>query len=293
MSLIPLANWNGEIMPLDEVRVSVLDRAFLFGDAVYEAMRIYDGRLFLIDRHLARLRRSLNELRIVCDVDRLYERLLETLTASKTQSGLAYLQITRGADTARSHAFPPAHVRPNELLWIQGYPSADPYESQRGLGVSVITHPDLRWNRRDIKTVNLLGNCLAAQAAKEAGAYEAILYEADGEVTEGAHTSVFAVKNGKLLTSPRGNHILPGVTRGFVFDLAEQLDIPVEEHSFSKDDIPTLGELFLTGTTTEVLGIVTVDGRAVGRGSVGPVTLALANAYKKAVATWLTEKATS
>lgn len=277
-------------MPLDQVRVSVLDRAFLFGDAVYEAIRIYDGRLFLVDRHLARLRRSLNELGIVCDVDRLYARLLNTISASKAQSAMAYLQVTRGADSIRSHAFPPAEVRPNELIWIQEYTSADPYQSRRSQGVAVITHADLRWARRDIKTVNLLGNCLAAQAAHEAGAYEAILYEKDGRVTEGSHTSVFAVKHGKLLTTPGGTQILPGVTRGFVFDLAREYGIPFEERTFSKDDIPTVDELFLTGTTTEVLGIVTVDGRPVGSGSVGPVTLTLADAYKNAVATWLKEK---
>lgn len=287
----PLANWNGRIMPLSEVRVSVLDRAFLFGDAVYEALNIYSGRYWLFREHMTRLRRSLSELRIPCDVDRLESRMLETLAASGVSHGIVYLQVTRG-EAPRTHYFPKTPVSPNELIWITDT-GPDPHASLREEGVGCITHEDLRWARRDIKTVNLLGNVLGSQAAVEAGCFEAILVEPTGLISEGTHTSVFAVRQGCLLTAPRSHHILPGITRGLVLQLADHANIPIEEHAVHVRDLPELDEMFLTGTSTEVLAIVNVDGKAIGTGRPGPITRKLHETYRAAVARWLATEVSS
>jgi D-alanine transaminase len=282
-----LANWNGEVMPLADVRVPALDRAFLFGDAVYEAMRVYAGRIFLQSRHADRLDRSLTELKIVCDTGRLWQRISQTLDISGVREGFIYTQISRGSASHRSHAFPGESTLPNELFWIEDYEQDDPYANVRAAGVSIVTFPDLRWARRDIKTVNLLGNCLASQAAKEAGAYDALLVDSDGRVNEGSHTSAFAVRDGQILTSPQGQHILPGVTRGFIIQLAERLRIPLQEEAFRERDLPTFDEIFLTGTSTEVLAVTRVNGWPVGDSKPGAVTRQLAEAYRQAVRDWL------
>ena len=286
----PLANWNGVEMPLDQARVSVLDRAFLFGDAVYEALRVYRGRPWLCDEHFRRLDRSLGELRIECDLGRLQQRMRQTIANSGVSEGLVYLQVTRGAAASRNHRFPTDPVTPNELIWVQEI-GGDPHAHERASGVGVITHPDLRWGRRDIKSVNLLGNCLANQAAAEAGCAEAILVEADGSISEGSHTSLFGVKDGRLLTAPNSNQILPGITRGFVLTLVERIGVPLLEQAIRKENLDSIDELFLTGTGTEVLGIVTVDGNSVGSGKPGPVTERLYQAYVDAVQAWLAEEA--
>lgn len=285
MARTPLANWNGEILPLDQVRVSVLDRAFLFGDAIYEALQVHAGRLWLCAEHMQRLRRSLSTIRIDCDVDRLERRMHETLADSGVQYGLVYIQVTRG-EAPRTHYFPTSPVTPNELIYITDS-GPDPYGHLRAAGVTAITQPDVRWARRDIKSVNLLGNCLACQAAKEAGAFEAILVEESGLISEGTHTSVFAVRNGRLLTAPNSHHILPGITRGLILRLAERANIPIEEHAFHIDDLFKVDELFLTGTSTEVLGIVNVDGKTIGTGTPGPITKLLHSTYCQAVKDWL------
>lgn len=285
MGRIPLANWNGEILPLDQVRVSVLDRAFLFGDAIYEALQVHTGKIWLCMEHMQRLRRSLAQLRIPCDVDRLEQRMQETLAKSGTQFGLIYIQVTRGV-APRTHHFPKVPVSPNELIYISDN-GPDPYGHLREQGVDAITQPDVRWGRRDIKSVNLLGNVLACEAAVSAGAFEAILIEDSGLVSEGTHTSVFAVRNGSLLTAPNSHHILPGITRGLVLKLAAKAEIPIEEHAIHKDDLFTVDELFLTGTSTEVLGIVNVDSKAIGGGTPGPITKLLHRTYRQAVEDWL------
>ena len=286
MSEVPLANWNGQEMPLDQVRVSVLDRAFLFGDAVYEALRVYRGRPWLCPEHMERLERSLREIRITCDVGRLERRMWQTLEHSGALDAVIYIQVTRGV-APRTHHFPKQPTEPNELIYVQKL-TGSPHAAHRQTGVRALTQPDIRWGRRDIKSVNLLGNCLAQQAANEAGCFEAILVEPDGSISEGTHTSVFAVKDGCLLTAPNSHHILPGITRALVLKLARQTGIPITEHAFRAQDLPTIDELFLTGTTSEVLPIVAVDDRPIGQGTRGPVTAQLQKAYDVAVDEWLT-----
>jgi len=281
---LTLANWNGQEMPLDEVRVPVLDRAFLFGDAVYEVIRIYSGRAWKITEHLNRLNSSLAAIGINgVDLDRLRERLTQTLTRSRVLEGLIYIQVSRGV-APRTHHFP-ERATPNQLIYVQEF--ADPYSDRRSSGIEAITFPDIRWARNEIKATSLLANCLAAQAAVEAGCLEAILIDSSGLVTEGSHTSVFGVRNGKILVSPPAANILPGITKRQVIELANLAGIAMAEERLAKDDIEGLDELFLTGTPEEILPIVRVDGCPVGSAQAGPITSKLQATFRQAVANWL------
>jgi D-alanine transaminase len=279
-----LANLNGDIVPLAEARVPALDRGFLLGDAIYEVLRIYRGRPWLEAEHFDRLGRSLDAIRIGgIDLHRLRRRMYQTIAAGPFQEAIAYLQITRGA-APRTHAFP-AKAVPLEFLYIQEF--QDPYVEARQQGGAAITTPDLRWQRCDIKSTNLLGNVLAMQSAKEADCLEALLYRPDGLLTEGSHTSFFGVLEGAVLTAPATNAILPGITRRLVIGLCSQAAIPVHEQILRLDDLGRVSELFLTGTTTEVLPIVRVDGKPVADGKPGPITRSLQATYDEAVETFL------
>ena len=276
-----LANLNGKAMPLSEVMIPALDRGFLFGDAVYEVLRIYHGKPWLLEEHWQRFAQSLVNIRITgVDLDLLRTRMLATIAAGPFLEAIAYIQVTRGAAANRSHTFP-AQATPLEFLFVEEY--ADRYAKEQASGAGVITRPDIRWERCDIKSTNLLANVMAMQAAKEAGAVEALLYLTDGTITEGSHSSFFGVLDGQVLTAPRSNAILPGITRGLVLRLADRAGISVREHVLKRDDLPRVSELFLTGTTAEVLPVVTVDGQPVGNGQPGPVTRRLQAAYKEAV----------
>jgi D-alanine transaminase len=273
-----LANWNGELLPLEDVKVSVLDRAFLFGDAVYEAMRIYTGKPWLSDEHFERLSRSLREIRIEADVDRLRRRMDETIQASGILEGLVYLQVTRGQGP-RSHAWKTPMV-PNELIWVQDY-GTDPFADQRKKGIGVVSLPDLRWRRCDVKSVNLLGNSMACQAAYESGCIEAILVDEMDDVTEATHSSFFAVLAGEVRTTPNGPRILPGITRNWAVDRLEKKGVPLEEVSISRWDLPAVSEAFLAGTSIEIMPVVAIDGEPVGDGKPGPITTMLMEEYKR------------
>lgn len=276
----PLANINGATMPLADAKVSALDRGFLFGDAVYEVLRVYGGKPWLEEEHFSRLEQSLAAIRIGgVDVARLRRRAHETIAAGAFREAIVYVQVTRGA-APRAHPFP-AGATPLEFLYVAEF--KDPYEEARRDGAGVISRPDVRWDRCDIKSTNLLGNVLAMQEAKEAGCLEALLYLPDGTLTEGTHTSFFGVLNGALLTAPNSNAILPGITRGLVLRLAARAGVPVREQVLRKDDLGAVTELFLTGTTTEVMPIVRVDDRPVGDGKPGPVTRRLQEVYRQAV----------
>jgi D-alanine transaminase len=283
--VLPWANWNGEQMPLADVRVSVLDRGFLFGDAIYEVLRIYEGRPFLEPRHFDRLRRSLDKVAIHCDVDRLQQRMHETLARANVDDGMVYMQVTRG-EAPRAHRFPDPPVRPNELIAVSAF-ADPPYAAVRATGAAVITVPDMRWKRCDIKSTNLLANCMAAQQAHEAGATEAIMVAPDGTLNEGSHTSLFGVRDGGILTAPLGQNILPGITRGLLTELAAQADIPLQDEPLHLDMLGSVDELFLTGTTSAVLPVTVIDGRPVGDGTPGPVTRRLVAAYETFVRDWL------
>jgi D-alanine transaminase len=281
---VPLANLNGELLPLSEAKVSALDRGFLFGDAVYEVLRIYQGRPWLEQEHFDRLAYSLGAIRIpAIDLGRLRQRMHQTIAAGSFQEATVYIQITRGA-APRAHAFP-ASATPLEFLFVQDF--GDPYREARQNGARVILQPDVRWDRCDIKSTNLLGNVLAMQAAKEAGCLEAILYLPDGTLTEGTHTSLFGVMDSTLLTAPNGGSILPGITRQLTLRLAAHAGVPVREQAMNRKHLENLGELFVTGTTSEVMPVIEVDGRKIGDGQPGVVTRKLQEAYQEEVAAFL------
>ena len=264
---------NGSFLPRAEARVSVEDRGFVFGDGVYEVLRIINGRPFAARFHNQRLEKSLDGIRIALQGKDSPSQFLEIgkqlLKENKLLEGEAtlYMQLTRGA-TTRAHYFPPADVAPTVYISVARFtPNVDLAES----GASAITHPDLRWGRCDLKTLNLLPNVLATQTAKERGAFEAMLIR-DGVVTEGARTNFFGVVDGSLRTHPCDNHILPGITRSVLRDLARELSIDLDETPIKASEIPKLTELFLTGTTTDVMPVVKLDDKPVGKGRPGELT---------------------
>jgi D-alanine transaminase len=279
-----LANLNGVTMPLEDVKVSALDRGFLFGDAVYEVLRVYRGRPWLLDEHWQRFAHSLAAIRIQgVDLERLKQRMFATLAASGLQEALVYLHITRGV-APRKHAFPPDAV-PTEFLFVQEF--NDYHADLRRNGAGVVTQLDLRWKRCDIKSTNLLGNVLAMQTAAEAECVEALLYLPDETMTEATHSSFFWVRDGVLQATPNSPGILPGITRGFLVNLANTVGVRFHDGVLRRQDLPRLSELFLSGTGAEVMPVVLVDDKPVGDGRVGPVTRRLQEAYRDAVRAWL------
>ncbi len=267
---------NGDFLPHSRAKVSVEDRGLNFGDGVYEVVRVVGGRFFRFDEHLARLRAGLQALEIPLDVDAsgLPEALRETARRSGITEGTLYLQVTRGP-ARRKHAFPEG-ARPT--VFAIARPFAGVTETEREAGVACLTLPDTRHGLCEIKTIGLLPNVLANERAKRAGAYEAIFVR-DGVVTEGSHASVFAVLGGAVWTHPVRN-ILPGVTRRLVLGLARSSGSDVREEPVPLDRLREAEEIFLTGTATEVLGVVLLDGRTVGGGKPGPVTRRLYEAYQ-------------
>jgi D-alanine transaminase len=266
--------------------VPVLDRGYLFGDGIYEVLRVYRGKPWLEEDHFARFARSLEAIRIHgVDLDRFRQQMMETIVAGGFREAIVYMQVTRGV-ALRAHAFP-ANVKPTELLWVQEI--GDPYSRLRETGMNVSLQPDLRWKRCDIKSLNLLGNVLANQAAKEASAAEAILYLPDGTITEASHSSFFGVVNGVIRTTVLNPGILPGVTRKLTLELAQRIGVPIEERSLHRDDLGRVDELFLTGTSLEVCPVIAVDGKPIAAGKPGPITRRLQAAYAEKLKEFLGE----
>ena len=269
---------NGEFLPHAEARVSVDDRGFLFADGVYEVIRVYRGRPYLLPEHLCRLAGGIQALEIPFDA---YGELRDVALRLVEENGIEdegniYIQVTRGA-AARKHAFPPADTLPT--VYVSVKPARRHPDAYYDEGVDAITTPDTRWSRCDIKSVALLPNVLANQKAHAAGAFEA-LFVRDGIVLEGSHSNVMAVVDGTLVTYPKCNYILAGITRDRVLALAAELGIPVREGPILLDRLHHIDELFLTGTTTEVMPVVRVDGRPIGTGEPGAITRRLMDAYR-------------
>jgi len=263
-----------------EVRVSPDDRGFLLGDGIYEVAAAYDGRFVALDRHMDRLRRSLVESRIDVSIadplETVFHELLERNGFAESGMTMVYMQITRGA-APRSHAFPKVACRPT----VYAYAAPFPDMGNLSAGIAAITRPDMRWSRCDIKVISLIANCLANQEAKEAGAFEAILIR-DGVALEGSHTSFFGVRDNVIRTAPKSNLILPGITREITIEAATRAGLEVIEEAIPADELTAMDELFITGTTTEVVPIVKLDGRPVGSGAVGPVTARVMELYRQA-----------
>lgn len=272
---MPTVYLNGEFLPADRAKISVLDRGFIFGDGVYEVWRVVDGTLFEHARHDRRLRRGVQELELQVpseDIDALKavaERLLRDNELTQGE-GTFYVEITRGA-APRTHQYPPKGTAPTVFAMVSRF---EVPHALRAAGAKAITQPDVRWLRCDIKTVQLLPNVMAKQRAYAAGAVDAIFVR-DGVVTEGTHTSVLGVSNGELRTHPLSPLILPSVTREVILEIAREQGIAVREAPFTSAQLFDLDELFISGTTTDVTPIVEVDGRRIGAGTPGPITLAL------------------
>ena len=266
---------NGRFLESSEAAISALDRGFIFGDGVYEVWRVVRGQLFEAARHQQRLERGLRELRITRPVDGTLERITAIGERLLKDNGLAsgeatlYVEITRGS-APRTHNFPLPGTAPTMFAMASAFAPSE----TRFSGTKVITQPDVRWLRCDLKTVQLLPNVLARQAATEAGASEAIFVR-DGVITEGTHTTAFGVIDGVLRTHPANHLVLPGVTREIVIESARAHGIEVREQAIGIDELARATELFLTGTTTDVTPVVSLDGRAVGGGAPGPIARVL------------------
>jgi D-alanine transaminase len=271
---------NGEYMPQDEAKISPTDRGFLFGDGIYEVVRCYGGKFLSRDQHLARMAHGCAEIEISGLEDYDFASICRELIErnSLAEQGLVYLQVTRGAASPRTHAFPIVPVPPT--VYGMAFPfvqKADP-----SIGVSVVTTPDLRWGRCDLKTIGLLANCLTQQHAKENNVFESILIK-DGLAIESSASSFFAVIDGQLRTAPKSNHILPSITRETVLRLCSDAGILHSETPVKEQELGTADEMFLAGTTLEVMPIVQVDGKTVGNGAPGPITTQLQGLFQKIV----------
>ena len=269
---------NGEFLPFAQARIPVMDRGFLFADGIYEVSAVLDGKLVDNAAHLARLDRSLGEIGIRNPHSlEAWERLETELVARNGLSeGLVYMQVTRGV-YERDFAFPPADVAPTVMMFTQAKKvSANPLAET---GARVVTVEDIRWKRRDIKSVALLGQVLAKQAAAQAGVAEAWMVE-DGAVTEGSSSTAFIVTKARtLVTRPLSTALLPGITRAAVLRLAAESDLRVEERLFSVEEAYAAEEAFYTSASAFVMPVVEIDGRTVGAGRPGPLTRRLRALY--------------
>lgn len=277
-----IAYVNGIYLPHEQAMVHVEDRGYQFGDSVYEVCEINAGALIDEARHLKRLKRSLGELQIAMPLSEaaLPFVLRQVMRRNRVRDGYIYLQVTRGV-APREHSFPTPAVRPSLVVTAR---SVDPSKGAAAAakGIAVISQPDIRWGRPDIKTTGLLPNVLARQAAKEKGAYEAWLIDADGMVTEGAATNAWIIDhNNVIVTRHVDNGILSGVTRGTLLDLIRKEGLQVQERRFSLAEAREASEAFITGATTLVMPVVSLDGYPIGDGRPGPLAKKLRALFHK------------
>ncbi len=260
---------NGEFLPLEQAKVPVMDRGFLFGDGVYEVIPVYSRRPFRLAEHLRRLQGSLDGIRLanphtVAEWTALIGRIVE---GGESDDQTVLLQISRGPMAVRNHAFPKV-VTPT--VFIMGEPLVTPPAEQRQKGIRAITAADFRWLRCDLKATSLLANCLLRQMAIDAGCTETLLFR-DGCLTEGAASNIFMVKDGTLLAPPRNHLMLTGITYDVVLELAAGHGLPHQVRDIRDEEVRLADELWMTSSTKEVLPIVGLDGRPVGAGVPGPV----------------------
>ncbi|BAL79402.1 D-amino-acid transaminase [Bradyrhizobium cosmicum] len=275
----PIAYVNGSFVPLSEAKISVLDRGFLFADGIYEVSAVLDGKLVDNASHLARLERSVGEIKLKLPetVERITEIQKELIARNNLTSGLVYLQVTRGADKGRDFPFPKADVKSSLVMFTSEKDIINAASAKTG--INVITVPDIRWERRDIKSVALLAQVLAKQAAAEAGAGEAWMLQ-DGYVTEGGSSTAFILtKDDVIVTRQNSNAILPGCTRKAVIALAEERQLRVEERSFTVAEALAAKEAFITSASSFVQPVIALDGKTIGDGKPGPVATRLREIY--------------
>jgi D-alanine transaminase len=273
-----LAYVNGEIMPIEKAVVSIEDRGYQFGDGVYEFIASYEGHLFMLEEHLDRLERSMRELAFdpISRAD-IRKAVLDLFNRSGYQRAGIYIQISRGV-APRNHAITP-DMPPQIIMTIR--PVKEAPQALRKNGATAITVEDIRWGRCDIKTVQLLANSLAKQKSLDAGCDDAIFVSNQGIVREGTSSNLFIVSGGRLATHPLTNNILPGITRMVVINVAKDAGLDVEESFFRTDELYGADEVFLTGTVTELLPVVRIDGKSIGDGKVGQTTRRLYDLLRK------------
>ena len=271
-----LAYVNGTIGPIEEAKVSIEDRGYQFADAVYEVVVSYDGRPFLLDEHMARLKRSMAGLQFpAVDLAALEKEMRNLFTISEIDNAALYLQISRGT-APRNHAYGD-QMETQIVMTIRPAP-AIPAE-KRAKGYTVITVPDTRWGRCDLKTTQLSSNGMAKQQALNSGADDALFVSDDGILREGTSSNLFMVMGDEIFTHPADHRILPGITRQAVLDICTELNLPVRFEKMHQSALADTTELFITGTVTEVLPVVSVDGNAIGDGKPGPVAQKLQQVY--------------
>jgi D-alanine transaminase len=274
---LPTCYLNGNYLPLAEARVSPLDRAFLFGDAVYEVLPVYASRPFRMREHLDRLNRSLAGIRMPAPLSHAEWGQLcqELISRNSAREAYLYLQVTRGAELGRNHAWPEG-LKPTLFAYVTALEPVSPSLLEQG--VAAVTAADTRWARRDIKSTALLANILLKKLSADAGAFETILLE-NGELTEGSSTTVHVVKNGVIHTPPNGHHILPGTTRDVVTELAARLRLRSESSRVTEADLRSADEIWLAFATRGVVPVTALDGNAVGGGKPGPLFKRMSAAF--------------
>lgn len=271
--------YGDQLKKREETHIDIEDRAYQFGDGIYEVIRVYHGKTFYMKEHLERLEKSAKKIRINLpySLKRLEELLNQLIKQNDFTQGNIYLQVSRGT-APRTHAFP-ANSTP--LLIAYPQPAKRPVKEQAE-GISAITVKDIRWLLCDIKSLNLLGAVLAKQEAYDHHCKEAIFIR-DGIATEGSSTNLFIVKDGMLLTHPADHFILHGITRKITLQLADQLQIPVSEKKFDKDALFDADEIFITSTTMEICPVVEVDKKRIGNGKPGQITKRLQEAFQQLI----------
>jgi D-alanine transaminase len=269
---------NGKFMPVEEARVPVLDRGFIFGDGVYELVPVYSRVPFRIDEHLARLERSLAAVRIRNPYSRAEWRdiILQLVAKQSFEDQGIYFQVTRGV-AKRDHAFP-KDVAPT--VFVMSNPLTCPPKALVESGAAAVTAVDGRWHRCDIKSISLIGNCLLRQISADAGAVETILFR-DGKLTEASASNVFVVRRGVILSPPKTNLILPGITYDVVTELAQGAGLPLEFRDVGEAEVRGADEIWVTSSSKEVLAITTLDGKPVGSGKPGPMFDAMYKLYQE------------
>ena len=270
---------NGDYVPEEDAKISVFDRGFLFADGVYEVTSVLGGKLIDFEGHKARLQRSLHELamRAPVTMDELLEIHREMVRLNEIDDGLVYLQVTRGSGGDRDFVFPSDDTVPSLVLFTQSKPGITDSAASK-TGIKIISIPDIRWGRRDIKTVQLLYPSMGKMMAKAAGVDDAWMVE-DGYVTEGTSNNAYIVKGGKIITRHLGNEILAGITRAAVLRCAKEAQMEVEERSFTVDEAKEADEAFVTSATTFVMPVVEIDGEPLGDGTPGRVARRLREIY--------------
>ena len=261
---------NGRFLPLAEAGISPLDRGFLYGDGVYEVIPVYSRQAFRIDEHLRRLQATLDGIHLAnpLAVDAWKSLIFKLIDAAPWEDQSIYLQVTRGADDKRDHAFPPTSVPPTVFAFAS--PLVTTPAEIRAQGVAAITVTDLRWGRCDLKVVSLLANVLARQQAVEQGCAEALLIR-DGYLKEGAASNIFVVRDDLLLAPPKTHLMLPGITYDVILELAQTHGPPVKIGEIPEAELRAADEVWMTSSTKEILAITTLDGQPVGNGQPGPL----------------------